>query len=224
MRVLLIETGLGLKRKISLSLQGNNLLLDALDDGMDANYVLSAFDYCLAVINADMAGASPVDILRDVRKNGNKVPIIAIGQKMRPNILDAGADDYVVDPFDTEELRARVRALLRRANSAATVDIVLGDISFNQNSRDFYVKGNLMTLPARERAILERLVVKAGQTVTKMQLYNSVFGFNEDIGEKAIELYIHRLRKRIQGSNVYINTVRGHGYSLQRMASSAGGQ
>lgn len=224
MRILLIDINVILRDKISHLLGKYNFSIDAVDEWGDVKYVLSIFDYCLAVINTDIPKASPIDILKDIRQSGNNIPIIAVGQKMQPNVLDAGADDYVVNPFDAEELKARVRALLRRANSTASADIVMGDLSFNQNARDFYLKGKLLVLPARERSVLERLIVKAGHTVSKAQLYNSVFGFNEDVGEKAIELYVHRLRKRILGSDVYISTVRGHGYSLQRIGAASGDQ
>ncbi|MTK62987.1 MAG: DNA-binding response regulator, partial [Methanobacterium sp.] len=129
--------------------------------------------------------------------------------------LDEGADDYLAKPFEIAELEARIRVQLRRASNQAGSTIAYGGLVLDLRTREFQLGGRPLALPPREHAVLEFLIHKAGRTVSKAQICNSVFDFDDDADQSAIEVYVHRLRKKLDGSHLQIRTLRGLGYALQ---------
>jgi two-component system response regulator TctD len=158
-------------------------------------------------------------LLKRLRLNGNKVPVIILTANAsldgRVAGLDSGADDYLAKPFEMPELEARIRAVVRRGHDRATPEIAVGDLLFRGSTRQFFLCGEVLALTPREHAVLEHLVMKVGSTVSKDVLSESVFGFDDVADPSAIEIYVHRVRKKLEGSTVQIATLRGLGYLLR---------
>ena len=162
---------------------------------------------------------SGIDVIRHVRAKGLSTPILILTAKdaleSRVEGLDAGADDYLTKPFEVEELDARLRALLRRSGTTLKQELRFGSLSFDQNTRLFAVNGAELHLSPREHALLGALLRRAGTTVSKEMLLESSYGFGDDVNLSAIEVLIHRLRKKLENSGVSIVTLRGLGYLLR---------
>jgi two-component system response regulator TctD len=154
-----------------------------------------------------------------LRAGGNSVPVIVLTANAsldgRVRGLDAGADDYLAKPFEIEELEARIRAQLRRSNNRAETMVTCGDLVLDSNTRLFRLAGELLALTPREHAVLEQLMLKAGQTVSKTMLSAAIYDFEAEADPSAIEIYVHRLRKKLEGASVHIVTLRGLGYLLR---------
>jgi len=134
----------------------------------------------------------------------------------RVTVLDTGADDYVSKPFDVAELEARIRALLRRDGLHKNPALQCGSLGYDTISRVFSLNDAVLRLTPREHAVLEALVMKIGKTVSKQVLADSLFGINEPVAPDAIEVYVHRLRKKLEPSDASIITLRGLGYLLKQ--------
>lgn len=161
---------------------------------------------------------SGLDVLRQLRQDGNQVPVLILtardGLDDRVAGLDAGADDYVTKPFDLPELAARVRALGRRRSGQAQPQIEVGPLVFDTVGREVRANGTRLALSVRELSVLEMLMARSGRVVTKRQIVNSLSAWDADFSENAVEVYVYRLRKRLEGSGASIQTVRGFGYML----------
>ncbi|HWZ49556.1 MAG TPA: winged helix-turn-helix domain-containing protein, partial [Herbaspirillum sp.] len=135
--------------------------------------------------------------------------------------LNTGADDYMAKPFDVSELEARIRALLRRSNRHASPVLQCGALAYDSNSRIFTLGANQLSLTPREQSVLETLILKMGKTVSKQALAESLFAMNEEVSSDAIEVYIHRLRKKLEHGDAAIITLRGLGYLLKQQNAIA---
>jgi two-component system response regulator TctD len=160
------------------------------------------------------------EVLRRLRARGDRTPVMVLTAdnrlESRVAELDGGADDYVAKPFEVEELEARIRVLLRRSSKVANPVVTCGELSFDTNTHEFTLAGKPLPLTPRERAVLEVLTLRIGTTVTKPALAHSLFSFDQDVSADAIEIYVHRLRKKLEGSDVTIATLRGLGYLLRQ--------
>jgi two-component system, OmpR family, response regulator TctD len=158
-------------------------------------------------------------VLRRLRQRANKVPVIILTANAslggRVAGLDEGADDYLAKPFEIAELEARIRAQLRRGNDRASPEVTIGELLLNGRTRQFFLSGESLLLTPREHAVLEHLVLKSGTTVSKTALSESVFGFDDLADPSKIEIYVHRVRKKLEGSSVKIATLGGLGYLLR---------
>jgi two-component system, OmpR family, response regulator TctD len=134
----------------------------------------------------------------------------------RVSVLDGGADDYLAKPFDIEELEARIRARLRRRHEQLSPTAQCGPLVLNRTSGQFFLNGEDLVLTPREQAVLERLILREGTTVSKTSLMENVFGFDDSANINSIEIYVHRVRKKLEGSGVGIVTFRGLGYALRK--------
>jgi two-component system, OmpR family, response regulator len=134
--------------------------------------------------------------------------------------LDSGADDYMTKPFDLPEFEARVRALIRRSRGGTSLELVHGRLRLDVAGRRLYHDGQPIEMPARELALIELLLARQGRVVSKEQMIDHLFGFGDDVGSNAIEVYVHRVRRKLEPLGVEIRTVRGMGYLLDRAADT----
>ena len=222
MRLLLVEDNASLATWLSKLLQAQNYAVDVVDD---AETVLTGTDlrqYDLALVDLGLPGMSGLELIRNIRKRALNLAILILTArsdlKSRVDGLNLGADDYLIKPFEIEELEARMRALLRRAQAPARQEIAYGPLVWNQTTRTFTLSGEDLHLSPRETAVLEALVRNDGQAVSKERLLETTYNFDAEVNLSAIEVIIHRLRKRLEGSSVTIATLRGLGYLLRHAA------
>lgn len=219
MRILIVEDNRELADWLARALGQAQYDVELAFDG-EAALEMIALTSCDAVIlDLSLPKADGMTVLRRMRAEGQKIPVIVLTANAslegRVNGLDAGADDYLAKPFDLPELEARLRAVIRRGHALATPEVSVGQLTLNTATRQFALAGAALSLTPREFAVLEYLIFKAGHTVTKTTLSDSIFGTGADTDPSAIEIYVHRLRKKIEGSNVEIATLRGLGYMLR---------
>jgi len=220
MRILLAEDNPDLARWLAKLLRRDRFVIDCVDNGADADEALRSQDYALAILDVGLPQLDGLSVLRKLRARGKSTPVIMLTARdsvdSRVAGLDGGADDYVVKPFDIAELEARIRAQLRRTAPITQRKIEFGPLTFHCESRDFALDGAALALTPREHAVLERLMRDLGRVTPKPALADSVFGFADEANPNAVEIYVHRLRKKIEGAGVEIVTLRGLGYCLRR--------
>jgi DNA-binding response OmpR family regulator len=173
----------------------------------------------LMLLDLGLPDRDGAEVLRTLRARSDPLPVICLTardrQDERVDGLRAGADDYIVKPFDLAELDARIRAVLRRATGGGAPPIALGTLRLTEDESRVLGDAGPLALTPREVHVLRRLLKNAGRVVTKAQLTETLSALNEDIGEKTIEVYIHRIRGKIRNNGVEIVTVRGFGYLLR---------
>ena len=220
MRILLVEDSRQLSNWLAKTLRRDNYAVDCVHDGDDADYALRSQDYSMVILDLALPKLDGIEVLRRLRARGNNVPVLILtaNNSVAGRIagLDSGADDYLAKPFDIHELEARVRAQLRRASNQKTPVIEFGGLAFDSNSRRFTLGGTELELTPRERAVLETLITRQDKPVGKQALAQAVFGFDEDASPNAIEIYVHRVRKKLEATDIGIVTLRGLGYVLRR--------
>ncbi len=222
MRLLLVEDNAALAEWLGKVLRASNYVVDIARDGEEADHTLAIASYDLVILDLSLPKLDGIGVLRQLRQRGSRVPVIVLTANASLNGriagLDAGADDYLVKPFEVSELEARIRAQLRRSADQTNPRIVVGELTFDTNARRFELANAPLSLTPREHAVLEQLLVNAGRTLSKAKLAESIFGFDDLADPSAIEIYVHRLRKKLEGSKVEIATLRGLGYLLRHEA------
>ena len=223
MRILLVEDDAELGGAVSASLKREHYALDWVTDGAAASAALSTSEYDLVILDLGLPKLSGLSVLKQLRSRGETqraVPVLVTtamdAVHDRVEGLDAGADDYLVKPFALDELHARVRALIRRRNAASSNIIEHGNLSFDLTSRQATANGVPLELSVREAGILEVLLLRAGRAVTKDQLLEILCAWDSDISLNAIEVYVHRLRKKLEPAGVQVRTFRGLGYCIDK--------
>lgn len=218
MRLLVIEDDATLGHALQEFLVGQGYAVDWLLDGEPVLGAVTGQVYDLLLLDLNLPGISGLDVLRQLRAQGQQVPVLILtardGVEDRVAGLDAGADDYVTKPFELAELAARVRAFARRRVGQVQPLLELGPLVFDSVSREVRVGGQRLALSVRELSVLEMLMSRAGRVVTKRQIVNSLSAWDADFSENAVEVYVYRLRKRLEGTGAGIQTVRGFGYLL----------
>jgi two-component system response regulator TctD len=196
-----------------------------MDNGADADYVLRSETYELIILDLALPKLDGPEVLRRLRARGNRTPVLVLTANnsiaSRVSELDHGADDYVAKPFEVEELEARIRVLLRRSAHVANPLISCGDLAYDTNTHEFTLRSVPLPLTPRERAVLEVLSMKMGTTVPKSALVQSLSSIEDGVSTEAIEIYVHRLRKKLEGSDATIVTLRGLGYLLRQVHRGA---
>lgn len=219
MRILLVEDTHDVGEAIAKRFEATGHAVDWETNGRSAAEIIDFTDYALIILDVMLPGMDGFEILKSIRKSGNAVPVLILTARSeiddRVSALDLGADDYLVKPFDFRELEARARVLMRRHTGGdATNLITCGDIAVDRASRSVHVGKREVQLKRRELTLLEVLVSRPGRVFSKDELLDQIFGFDEAANANAIELYIGRLRKKLEGARARIVTVRGLGYQL----------
>ena len=221
MRLLIAEDNVELATWIARLLRQSNYVVDCVHRGDDADEALRQHDYALLILDLALPGIDGIEVVTRLRQRAKNTPVLILtandAVSARVKGLDAGADDYLIKPFDAEELEARIRAQLRRSRELVEPVISVGALSFHTQSRAFTLAGKSILLTPRERSVLEILIKRAARNVTKEDLTASIFGLDDEASSSAVEIYVHRLRKKLEGQNVAIQTVRGLGYVLRHI-------
>jgi two-component system response regulator TctD len=225
MRVLLVEDSQQLADLVGKALGQSRFVVDCMHDGVSANHVLQTEDYDVVVLDLSLPRMDGWEVLKRLRARGNRVPVLILtahgSVEDRVRGLDLGADDYLAKPFELRELEARIRALIRRTSGQEKPEVRFGSLLFDSASRTFSLRDAPLSLTPREHAVLEQLILRAGKNVRKDTLFEKVFGLDQSAAPDAIEIYIHRLRKKLEGSDVSIVTMRGLGYLLETRDAAA---
>lgn len=226
MRVLLIEDDQVLQTIMLKSLEDAGHRVDTASHIEQANHFLHVQDYDTLLLDLNLplrAGhdspmGSGLSVLRDLRAKGNLTPVLVLTARNRTEEriagLDAGADDYLGKPIDLAELEARLRALARRNSKTNDIQRV-GELCLDRKQRKVFIKNAEVIFPAREYEVLSQLMSPPGKTVSKKEMSSKLSDFDDVLGDNALETFISRLRKKIQGCGVTIRTLRGLGYLLE---------
>lgn len=224
MRILIAEDDQVLADGLLRTLRASGAVADHVASGSEADAALltnTAFD--LLILDLGLPRIHGMEVLKRLRARGSSLPVLILtaadSVEERVKGLDYGADDYMAKPFSLQELEARVRALVRRGMSGASSTIKHGPLVYDQAGRVATIDGQMIELSARELGLLEVLLQRAGRLVSKDQLVERLCEWGEEVSHNAIEVYIHRLRKKIEKGPIRIATVRGLGYCLEKIPS-----
>jgi two-component system OmpR family response regulator len=220
MRILVAEDDATLAEGVARILRQSGYAVDWVKNGAEADSALEADDFDLLILDLGLPKKSGLDVLKRLRARQSRLPVLILtaldGVNDRVRGLDAGADDYLAKPFDLSELEARVRALVRRGMAGGPTLLRHGALSYDQVGRVAQLNGETLELSAREVSVLEIFLQRAGRLVSKDQLVSHLCEWGEEVSPNAIEVYVHRLRKKLEPGGVRIVTVRGLGYSLEK--------
>ena len=229
MRILLVEDHLELSHWVAKALRDARLTVECASNGADADSLLHTQEYALVILDLTLPKMDGLEVLRRLRARGGgkaRTPVLILTARGeledRVQGLNLGADDYLAKPFELVELEARVKALLRRGLGSETLVYEAGAVQFDTVARIFRHAGEPVALTPREHAVLEALITRPGRAVSKEKLFDEVFALDDDANLDAIELYIHRVRKKLDklGADApTITTLRGIGYLLQPRSS-----
>ena len=217
-RILLIEDDPSLARGIAAMLRGATYAVDIAKDGESGLMMAEAEPYAIIILDVGLPDISGFEVLRTIRRNGSKTPVIVLTARDaiedRVAGLDNGADDYLLKPFEQSELEARMRALIRRSAGEASPVVTVGTLTIDATRGVAMVGERTLELRRREWAVLERLAARVGKVVSKDRLNGEIFGYDEPVAPNAIEVYVARLRRKLEPDGPAIRTIRGLGYVL----------
>ncbi len=219
MRIVLVEDNIAVAKGLRYHLEDAGHAVDVLHHGAEADAFLRDDRADIAVLDINLPGMDGLTVLRQMRLRGDARPVLMLTAQaeLQDKVagLDAGADDYLSKPFDMEEFGARIRALSRRVTEPTGLISQLGLLSFDRSARSISGPDGVLNVPRREVAVFERLLLADGRIVSKQVLLDSLYGTGSDVDEPVVEVYISRLRKRLQPFDVTITVKRGLGYSMQ---------
>jgi len=220
MRVLLVEDDEMLGGGLQSGLMQDGYAVDWVKDGDAAELFLRTEEYEIVILDLGLPKKSGIDVLRHLRSEGGDIPVLILTARDsvedRVKGLDCGADDYMVKPFDLNELNARIRALMRRRSGRAETTIIHGELFIDPASHTVQLAGESVDLSPREFTLLEKLLESRGRVLSRSQLEQSLYSWKDEVDSNAIEVHVHHLRKKI-GSEM-IRTVRGVGYIIDKAA------
>ncbi len=218
MRLLLVEDDTMIGESVRLGLRQDGFVVDWVQDGKAAELALSNETYALLLLDLGLPKKGGLEVLKNLRTQRNPIPVLVLTARDavadRVKGLDAGADDYLVKPFDLDELAARIRALLRRQSGRIETELRCGDLTINPATHQVFLGAKEIALSAKEFAILHALIDRPGAVLSRVQLEQHLYGWDEEIESNAVEVHIHNLRKKL-GSEL-IRNVRGVGYVVEK--------
>ena len=218
MRLLLVEDDAMIGRSIQQGLQRDGYTIDWVSDGKAAELALENDVHALVLLDLGLPRKGGLEVLTNLRRRKNRVPVLIMTARDsladRVTGLDAGADDYLVKPFDFEELAARIRALLRRQAGRAEPTIEHSALVLNPTTHEVFLNGAAVHLSMREFSLLHALLERPGATLSRAQLEERLYGWDQEIESNAVEVYIHSLRRKIGAK--WIKNVRGVGYMVPK--------
>jgi two-component system response regulator PhoP len=220
MRLLLVEDDPSLSRSLATQLEQAGYSVERSTDGREGLYYAREYPVDLAIVDLGLPSMSGVELIKQLRADGKDYPILVLTARDRwqdkVEVLKLGADDYVVKPFNVEELLARVDALLRRAGGWAQSELVCGPITLDTRAQDVKVNGVKLELTTFEYKLLEYLMLHAGEVLSKTQITEALYSEDFERDSNVIEVFIGRLRRKLDPDNSYkpIETLRGRGYRL----------
>lgn len=222
MRILIAEDDEVLADGLTRAMQQAGYAVDRVGDGSEADAILKGgqpFD--LVVLDIQLPKLDGFTVLRNLRERNQHVPVIILTARDsvedRVKGLDLGADDYLSKPFNLQELEARTRALLRRGQCGTNPLLTCGTLTFDSVERRAAIEGKPLDLTTRELGVLEALMLRAGRVISKEQLLERLYNYSGEASSNAIEVYIHRLRKKTAPAGVTIRTIRGLGYVIDSL-------
>jgi DNA-binding response OmpR family regulator len=218
MRILLVEDDRMIGESVRSALRQEGYAVDWVRDGKAADATLATERFELVLLDLGLPGKDGIDVLRAHRARKDATPVIVItardATQDRIRGLDAGADDYVVKPFDIDELGARIRAAMRRSTGRAEPEIEIAGVRVNPGTKQVTRNGSPVTLSAREFAVVEALLLRPGAILSRAQIEDRLYGWGEEIESNAVEVYVHGIRKKLGAR--FIQTVRGVGYFIPK--------
>ena len=218
MRILIAEDDAALSEALRFTLTQAGYAVDNVVHGLAADEALKSDDFCLLILDLGLPKLDGLEVLRRLRKRNTHLPVLILSGREQPEDkvsgLDSGADDYLVKPFSLSELQARVRALLRRGTGVATPTLQYGELSFDTVGRIASVAGKPLPLSLHEAGVLEILLRRFGRVVSKEQMVEQLYSYDKEVSHNAIEVYIHRVRKKLTDSGVEVRTHYGRGYVI----------
>lgn len=224
MRITLVEDNVGLAKGIAYRLQDAGHAVDTLHDGQEASSFLREDTSDLIILDINLPGIDGLSLLKTLRARGDERPVILLTARAETEDrvigLDAGADDYLIKPFEMAELEARVRALTRRRSVPQRQLHEIGALSFDAAARQLSVGDVPLDVPRRELSVFECLLAAEGRLVSKGALLDYAYGVGADVDEKVVEVYVSRLRARLRPYQITIKSQRGLGYQLRLEADS----
>jgi len=221
-RLLLAEDETELANWLVRALQQSDFQVDWVADGRLVRRCLRETRYDALILDLGLPGLGGHEVLADLREADERLPILILTARdslmERVTSLREGADDFLAKPFELAELEARLIALIRRSRGGDHPRFACGPLSYDAGTKQFRLQHDVMTLTPREHAVLRALIQHSGQPLSKREIHERVFSDESDVQPDAIEVLVHRLRKRLEGSAVAITTLRGLGYVLQERA------
>ncbi len=222
MRILITEDDASLAEALQFSLKQAGYAVDWVGNGGAADEALKDDVFALLILDLGLPKLDGLEVLRRLRRRNQTLPVLILSgrenAKEKVLGLDLGADDYLVKPFSLNELQARVRALLRRGQGNASPLICYGALSFDSVDRVASVGGQALTLSVQETSVLEALLARFGRAVSKEQIVGQLYSYDQEVTHNAIEVYVHRLRKKLVGTGITLRTLYGRGYLLDYAA------
>jgi len=219
MRVLVVEDDTGIGRAVVAGLDRNGYAVDWVRDGAQAEVALANGVYDLALLDLGLPHRAGLQILKSVRRSGLELPVVVITARDalsdRVAGLDGGADDYLVKPFDLDELLARIRAVIRRRTGRLSPEMAYGALRIDPAKHTVSFRGARVELSGREFAVLEALMLEPGAVVSRDRLEEAVYGWGEEVGSNSVEVHLHNLRRKLRPE--LIRNVRGVGYRIAFM-------
>jgi two-component system, OmpR family, response regulator len=218
MRLLIAEDNRSLAQALEAVLMQNGYVVDVATNGADADHLEQCTPYDLVILDIQLPELDGFEILSRMRARRSRVPVLILSvcdtldQRVRG--LDLGADDFVAKPFEIPELEARIRALLRRGLFGKSSQIQVGLLTFDTVDRVAMLQGRPLFLPPKELAVLELLLMRVGRVVGKQHIFDRIYDSSDEADSSVIEIYVHRLRKKLEGAGFQIRTIRGLGYMI----------
>ncbi len=224
MRLLLVEDDELLGDAVKTGLTQFGYIVDWLKDGEAARAALKSESFELIILDLGLPKLSGINLLQSIRHDGNTTPVIILTAResveSRVKGLDCGADDYIIKPFDLNELSARIRALIRRSQGRADTTLQYRNVTLDPSAHSVMVDDVLINVPRREFSLLQKLLENSGHVLSREQLMQSIYGWDEDVDSNALEVHIHNLRKKLNAN--YIRTIRGVGYMAEKNEGTSG--